>query len=357
MRGTDKQQLGVFSYISVEDRVPRNHPLRGIRCIVDAALQDLDRVLGAMYAKTGRSSIAPEKLIRALLLQVFYSIRSERQLMEQLDYNLLFRWFVGMNLDDPVWDHSTFSKNRDRLIEVDIARRLMLAVVEQARGKNLVSEEHFSVDGTLIEAWASHKSFRPKNEEPPTGGGRNPEVDFHGERRINDTHASRTDPESRLYRKAKGKEAKLCYAGHALMENRNGFVVDSRASQATGTAETDAALAMVNAVPGEHAITVGGDKGFDTADFVSGLMAAKATPHIARNTRNRESAVPEAIAATEGYAVSQRFRKRIEEAFGWGKFIGPLGKAMVRGLKKVDWLFKMTMAAYNMVRLRNLTAI
>ena len=211
MRGTDKQQLGVFSYISVEDRVPRNHPLRGIRCIVDAALQDLDRVLGAMYAKTGRNSIAPEKLIRALLLQVFYSIRSERQLMEQLDYNLLFRWFVGMNLDDPVWDHSTFSKNRDRLIEVDIARRLMLAVVEQARGKNLVSEEHFSVDGTLIEAWASHKSFRPKNEEPPTGGGRNPEVDFHGERRINDTHASRTDPESRLYRKAKGKEAKLCY--------------------------------------------------------------------------------------------------------------------------------------------------
>lgn len=308
-----------------------------------------------MCAKIGRSSIAPEKLMRALLLQVFYPIRSERQLMEQLDYNLLFRCFVGMNLDAPGWDHSTFRKNRDRLIEVDIARRLMLAVVEQARGKDLVSEEHFSVDGTLIEAWASHKSFRPKDEEPPAGGGRNPEVDFHGERLNNDTHASRTDPESRLYRKA--KDAKLCYAGHALMEKRNGFVVEGQTSQATGTAETDAALAMVNVVPGEHAITVGGDKGFDTADFVSGLTAAKATPHISRNTTNRESAVPEAIAAIEGYAVSQRFRKRIEEAFDWGKFIGPLGTAMVRGLKRVDWLFKMTMAAYNIERLRNLMAI
>ena len=356
MRGTDKQQLGVFSYISVEDRVPRNHPLRGIRSIVDAALQDLDRVLGAMYAKTGRNSIAPEKLIRALLLQVFYSIRSERQLMEQLDYNLLFRWFVGLNMDDPVWDHSTFSKNRDRLIEVDIARRLMLAVVEQARGAGLVSEDHFSVDGTLIEAWASQKSFRPKGEEPPADGGRNPEVDFHGERRINDTHESHTDPESRLYRKAKGKEAKLSYAGHLLMENRNGFVVDGKASLATGTAETDAALAMVNAVAGDYPITVAGDKGYDSAGFVSGLQAAKAVPHIARNTTNRESAVSEAVAATEGYAMSQKFRKRIEEGFGWGKVIGPLRKVKVRGLEKVDWLFKLTMAGYNMIRLRNLMA-
>ena len=356
MRGKDMQQLGVFSYISVEDRVPADHPLRGIRAIVDQALKGLDGVLGAMYAKTGRSSVAPEKLIRALLLQVFYSIRSERQLMEQLDYNLLFRWFVGLNMDDPVWDHSTFSKNRDRLIEVDIARRLMLAVVEQARGAGLVSEDHFSVDGTLIEAWASQKSFRPKGEEPPADGGRNPEVDFHGERRINDTHESHTDPESRLYRKAKGKEAKLSYAGHLLMENRNGFVVDGKASLATGTAETDAALAMVNAVAGDYPITVAGDKGYDSAGFVSGLQAAKAVPHIARNTTNRESAVSEAVAATEGYAMSQKFRKRIGEGFGWGKVIGPLRKVKVRGLEKVDWLFKLTMAGYNMIRLRNLMA-
>ena len=232
----------------------------------------------------------------------------------------------------------------------------MLAVVEQARVQGLVSEEHFSVDGTLIEAWASQKSFRPKGEEPPADGGRNPEVDFHGERRINESHESRTDPESRLYRKAKGKEAKLSYAGHLLMENRNGFVVDGQASLATGTAETDTALDMVNAVAGDHPITVGGDKGFDAAAFVGGLVAAKGTPHIARNTTNRESAVPEEIAATEGYAMSQKFRKRIEEGFGWGKVIGPLRKVKVRGLAKVDWLFKMTMAGYNMIRLRNLMA-
>ena len=356
MRGADGIQESLFTVAKLDDFVPADHPLRSIRILVNEALVRLNSVFNMIYAERGRDSIAPEKLMRALLVQVFYSIRSERQLMEQLDYNLLFRWFVGLNMDDPVWDHSTFSKNRDRLIEVDIARRLMLAVVEQARGAGLVSEDHFSVDGTLIEAWASQKSFRPKGEEPPADGGRNPEVDFHGERRINDTHESHTDPESRLYRKAKGKEAKLSYAGHLLMENRNGFVVDGKASLATGTAETDAALAMVNAVAGDYPITVAGDKGYDSAGFVSGLQAAKAVPHIARNTTNRESAVSEAVAATEGYAMSQKFRKRIEEGFGWGKVIGPLRKVKVRGLEKVDWLFKLTMAGYNMIRLRNLMA-
>jgi len=408
MRGSDRQTGSLFSYVNLEERVPARHPLRKIKAIVDAALATLDAEFSALYAGDGRPSIAPERLIRASLLQILFSIRSERQLMEQLEYNLLFRWFVGLSIDEPVWVPTVFTKNRDRLLTTDMSRKFMAAILAHKQVAPLLSDDHFSVDGTLVEAWASFKSFRPKDgassgeppaDPPPTDAGnadgqgttgkspkterasgtaemttteatskdeigrimaepcgRNVERDWRGQTWSNATHASVTDPDARLYRKAKGRPAQLCYMGHALMENRNGFVVDGKASLATGTAETDAALAMVNAVAGDYPITVAGDKGYDSAGFVSGLQAAKAVPHIARNTTNRESAVSEAVAATEGYAMSQKFRKRIEEGFGWGKVIGPLRKVKVRGLEKVDWLFKLTMAGYNMIRLRNLMA-
>lgn len=356
MRGSRVEQLGMFSYVSVEDRVPEDHPLRAIRKLVDKALAGLDNHLECCYSHTGRPSIPPERLLRALLVQVLYSIRSERQLIEQLDYNLLYRWFVGLAIDDPVWDHSTFTKNRDRLIDKDVARGLLLAIVEQARAAELVSDTHFSVDGTLIEAWASHKSFRPKDngDEPPADGGRNPEVDFHGTERKNDTHASVTDPESRLYRKANGKEAKLCYQGHVLMENRSGLIVDAMATSSTGTAEREAALDMVNRITTEGAITLGADKGYDCASFVAEMRRANVLPHIAQNTTNRTSAVPDEIAATEGYAVSLRKRKMCEEPFGWGKAIGLLRKAKIRGVKRIDWLIVMTMCGFNLVKMRKL---
>ncbi len=273
MRGTDVHQEGLFSYLSPESRIPKRHPLRPVREMVDTALSELSGKFESMYSDTGRHSIPPEKLLRALLLQILYSIRSERMLCEQLDYNLLFRWFIGLSMDDPVWDHSTFSKNRDRLLESDIARGLFDAILAQAEARDLTSDEHFTVDGTLIEAWASLKSVRAKDgsDEPPEGGGRNPERDFHGQKRKNDTHESSTDPESRLYRKGRGKEARFYYMGHVLMENRHGLVVDGDLTEASGTAERDTAIDMLAERPGTHRITVGGDKLYDTKGFVADL--------------------------------------------------------------------------------------
>lgn len=356
MRGAEEPQGAMFSYVSLEHRVPKKHPLRTIRKLVDAALQDMEGALTVMYSHTGRPSIPPEHLIRALLLQIFFSVRSERLLMEQLNYNLLFRWFVGLTVDDAVWDASSFAKNRDRLVDHAVGRSLLAAVVTQARAKGLVSDEHFSVDGTLIEAWASMKSFRRKDDAspPPPSGGSNVEVDFRGEQRSNDTHASTTDPECRLYKKGSGQESKLAYLGHALMENRNGLAVDGCVTQANGFAERDAAMQMVDAIQTDGPITLGADKGYDAAEFVERLAKAKVVPHIAQNNKGRRSAVPDAIAKSQGYAASQIVRKRIEEIFGWAKEIGGMAQVKLRGLGKVDWRFTLTLAAYNLVRMHNL---
>ena len=358
MRGADVHQEGLFSYVSPESRIPKQHPLRPIRQMVDAALSELSDQFEASYAQTGRPSIAPEKLVRALLLQVFYSIRSERLLCEQLDYNLLFRWFVGLSMDDAVWDHSTFSKNRDRLMQAKIAQAFFERVLAQARAKGLTSDEHFSVDGTLIEAWASLKSFRPRDEsdDPPEGGGRNPDRDFHGERRKNDTHASTTDPEAKLFRKGPGKEARLCYMGHVLTENRNGLVVDAVLSQATGMAERDAALAMIKGIPGQHRITLGTDKNYDTKEFVAATRALNVTPHVAQNDTNRRSAIDGRTTRHVGYEISQRVRKRIEEVMGWGKDIGPVRKTKFRGAERVGFQWLLTLTGYNLIRMRNIAA-
>jgi transposase len=357
MRGKDVQQQAMFSYLSPEARVPQDHPLRPIRNMVNQALTELSGEFQAMYSREGRPSIPPEKLLRALLLQILYTIRSERLLMEQLDYNLLFRWFVGLSMDDQVWDHSVFSKNQERFLDSDLAAAFFARILAQAAAASLLSDEHFTVDGTLIEAWASLKSFRPKDAPPPEGGGgRNPEVDFHGEKRLNQTHASTTDPEARLFRKGKGKEAKLCFMGHVLMENRHGLVVSPRLTSATGTAEREAAEAMVEAVPGRHRITVGGDKAYDTLEFVQSLRALKAVPHLAQNCNGRKSAIDGRTTRHPGYAVSQRLRKRVEEIFGWMKTVGNLRKTRHRGEDRVGWVFTLTAAAYNLVRIRNLTA-
>jgi transposase len=358
MRGPDRRTEGLFSYVSCESRVPAEHPLRSILPITDAALAALNRELQQLYALNGRPSIAPEKLLRALLLQAFYSVRSERQLMEQLDYNLLFRWFVGLGVDDPVWDVTVFTKNRDRLLEGEIAAKFLRAVLAQPKVKALLSDEHFSVDGTLIQAWASMKSFRAKDGsgEPPAPG-RNGERDFHREQRTNDSHASTTDPEARLFRKGKGKEAKLCFMGHALMENRHGLLVDSRVGQANGTAEREVAETMLAGVPGRHPITVGGDKNFDTAGFVTAMRKLRVTPHVARNNTNRRSAIDGRTTRHAGYAASQRVRKRIEEAFGWIKEIALQRRARHRGKDRIGWQFTLAAAAYNLIRLpRLLTA-
>lgn len=354
MRGDDRKQQAMFSYVSPEARVPKDHPLRPIRVMVDNALDDMAPLFREMYSHTGRPSIPPEQLLRASLLQVLYTIRSERMLVEQLDYNLLFRWFVGLSMDDNVWDHSTFSKNRDRLIEFDVAAAFFQAVKGLAERAGLMSKEHFTVDGTLIEAWASMKSFRPKdeNQDPPETGGRNPDVDFKGQKRKNDTHQSTTDPDSRLLRKGKGKESKLCYIGHALMENRNGLVVDSRLTMANGTAEWDAALEMVEDLPGIGRVTVGADKGYDVPTFVDGLRDLLATPHVAQ--KNKGTAIDNRTTRHEGYQVSQKIRKRVEEIFGWLKTVGGLRKTRHRGLGLVGWMFEFSMAAYNLVRMRNL---
>lgn len=355
MRGEDQQQQAMFSYVSPEARVPKNHPLRPIRIMVDNALNDLAPLFREMYSHTGRPSIPPEQLLRALLLQVLYSVRSERMLVEQLNYNLLFRWFIGLSMDDEVWNHSTFSKNRDRLIEHDVATAFFQTIRRQAERAGLLSDEHFTVDGTLIEAWASMKSFRPKDEDrkdPPKGGGRNPEVDFKGQKRKNDTHQSTTDPDSRLFKKGKGKESKLCFMGHALMENRNGLVIDKRLTKASGTAERDAALEMVEDIPGTGRITVGADKGYDVPAFVDGLRDLQATPHVAQKAKG--TAIDKRTTRYEGYQVSQKIRKRVEEIFGWIKTTGCLRKTRHRGLERVDWMFTLAAAGYNLTRMRSL---
>lgn len=359
MRGDDRQQASMFSYLSPERRVPTDHPLRAVRPIVDGALEELSSLFEGMYAECGRPSIPPEKLLRALVLQLLYSVRSERLLMEQLDYNLLFRWFVGLSMDEPVWDASTFSKNRERLLGQQIARAFFGQIVAQARSQGLLSDEHFTVDGTLIEAWASLKSFRPIAETPgdrpsPDDPG-NPTVNFHGERRTNATHRSTTDPDARLYKKGAGHEAKLSYLGHVLMENRHGLVVDTSLTTATGTAEREAAVAMAAEIPGRHRATLAGDKGYDTRDFIAACRTLGVTPHVAQHTTHRRSAIDARTTQHAGYAVSQRVRKRVEEVFGWMKTIGLLRKMRHRGRERVDWMFIFTAAVYNLVRMRNLT--
>jgi transposase len=359
VRGTDERTGALFSYVDLEARVRVDHPLRAIRAIVNAALAALEQDFAALYAPIGRPSIPPEKLLRAMLLQAFYSIRSERQLMERLEYDLLFRWFVGLGVDDPAWDHSVFSKNRDRLLDGDIAAKFLAAVLAQPRVKTLLSTDHFSVDGTLIEAWASMKSFKPKDgpDEPPAGGGRNGEADFHGHERSNDTHASTTDPDARLYRKGPGKEAKLSFIGHGLMENRCGLLVNACLTRADGHAERVAALALIEAYAERpRAITLGGDKNYDVEDFVNELRTLRVTPHVAQNTSRRRSAIDGRTTRHPGYGASQRIRKRIEEAFGWMKTVGGQAKPRLRGLKRVGFAFTFAAACYNLVRLPKLLA-
>lgn len=339
----------MFSYVSVETRIPQDHPIRPLRLLVDGLLKDLDPILAKRYAESGRPSIPPERLLRAALLQVIYSVRSERLLMEQLDYNLLFRWFVGLNVDDAVWDHSTFSFNRERLFDDEIAQSFFESTVLHAQVKGLVSSEHFSVDGSLLEAWASHKSFRPKD-----GGGDGDGGDFRGESRSNQTHESSTDPDARLARKGLGKEAKLCFQASVLMDNRNGLAVAVDVRSATGTAECEAAIDLIDEMQLGAGCTLGADKGYDRESFVAALDERQIKPHIARSTKGRRSAVPENVAGTKGYAKSQVIRKRIESIFGWVKVIGGLRKLTYIGLPAVKGHVAWTFAAYNLVRLGKL---
>ena len=415
MRGSDAVTGALFSYVDLEDRVPADHPLRVIRAVVNEVLRALDADFGAMYSDFGRQSIPPERLLRGSLIQAFYTVRSERQLMEQLDYNLLFRWFVGLGIDDPVWDHSTYSKNRDRLLEADIAKKFLAAILAHKQVAPLLSDDHFTVDGTMVQAWASMKSFLPQeqlapNPPPPDTGSpppsellpitpsagpppetgsniepdaalpatpstteaapmttdtatkpkksRNAEVDFHGQKRSNATHASVTDLQARLYKKGKGKEAKLSYIGHAMTENRHGLVVQTEMTQATGKAEREAAKLMIEAHdPGsERRITVGADKGYDTADFVADLRAMCVTPHVAQNNKGRASAIDARTTRHPGYAISQKKRKLVEEPFGWGKTIGGLARPMRRGTPRMGFVFTFTMAAYDLIRLPRIFA-
>ena len=356
MRGGDAMQESLFTVAKLDDFVPADHPLRSIRVLVNDALVAMNTRFEEIYADTGRDSIAPEKLIRALLLQVFYSIRSERQLCEQLQYNLLFRWFVGVALDDAVWDHSTFSKNRDRLLEYQVVEGFFAEVLGLADARGLLSKEHFSVDGTLIQAWASQKSYRPKDgsdDQRPGGGGRNAQADWKGQPRSNDTHASTTDPDARNYRKSHHTAAILCYQGHALMENRNGLVVSAVVSYADGRGERNAALAMLDAIPSTGGRrSVGADKAYDTADFVAACRQRNITPQVACNdTRRGGSAIDGRTTRHDGYRLSQMVRKRIEEHFGWGKTVGRLRQTVYRGLSRVDQQFKLTMTASNLMRL------
>ena len=353
MRGDDNLQEGIFSYISPEKRVPTDHPLRPIRKLVDEILKEMSPQFATLYSNVGRPSIAPERLLRSLLLQIFYSVRSERMLIEQLQYNLLFRWFVGMEMDEEVWNHAVFSKNRERLLNEEIAEGFFRRVIERA--KPFMSDEHFTVDGTLIEAWASHKSFRRKDGKgkPPEAGG---DVDFHGEKRKNETHESTTDPDARLFKKSKGSEAKLSYLGHVLMENRNGLLVQTFLTEANGRAERDAALLMAEVIPGGRRVTLGGDKNYDTQEFVRELRGMNITPHVAQNDSYRSSAIDQRTVRHSSYEVSQRKRKRVEQSFGWMKMVGMLRKVKLRGMDKVGWLFTFTGAAYNLCRLRNLMA-
>src|SRR2546428_801356 len=359
MRGEHEQQAPMWSYISPEQRIPQDHPLRPIRTLVDAVLKDLSPRFGRLYAKTGRPSVAPERLLRALLLQVLYSIRSERQLMEQLDYNLLYRWFVGLSMDDPIWDPTVFTKNRERLLKGDIAQAFSRRVLELARSRDLLSVEHFTVDGTLIEAWAGQKSFKKRGappSDPPEDPG-NPTVDFHGEKRSNATHVSTTDPDARIYRKTRGTETKLCFLGHALMENRNGLVVNTRVTIADGFAERDAALDMLDEIPGDHRITLGGDKAYDPRDVVGDIRYLRVTPHRAQNTTARASAIARRPTRHAGYAESQKKRKRVEEIFAWVKTVALMRKVRHRGVQRVGWMFTFAAAVYNLIRIRNLAAV
>jgi transposase len=359
LRGTDERTGALFSYVDLDERVRKDHPLRVIRAVVNEALGAMEREIASLYSGTGRPSIAPERLLRAMLLQAFYSIRSERQLMERIEFDLLFRWFVGLGMDDPVWDHSTFSKNRDRLLEGAVAAGFLSAILTQPRVKKLLSGDHFSVDGTLVEAWASMKSFRPKEgsgDPPPPEGGRNRDADFRGEKRSNATHASTTDPDAKLYRKGPGMEARLCFMGHALMENRSGLLVETCLTQAGGHAERVAALAMIEPrAERSRPVTLGADRGFDAADFVNELRTLNVRPHVAQNT-TRRSAIDGRTTRHAGYAASQRIRKRIEEAFGWMKSVGGMRRPMLRGLPRMGFAFTFAAVAYNLVRLPRLLA-
>jgi transposase len=356
MRSPDVQQQKIFFYGSAESRVPQYHPLRPIRAMVNECLEALNGEFTKMYSSIGRPSIPPEKLLRALLLHLLYSIRSERALVEHLNYNILYRWFVGLSMDEPVWNHSTFSKNRDRLIDADIAVAFLQKVLAITDEEGLVSKEHFSVDGTLLEAWASLKSFKPKDDpsagDPPESGGRNAAVDFHGAKRTNETHASTTDPEALLAEKGKGKEARLCYTGHVLIENRNGLVLNSTVTRATGTCEREAGAEMLEESVENGGATVGADKAYDCKGFVEACRKNKVTPHVAQ--KKKGSAIDGRTTRHEGYALSLRFRKRIEEVFGWIKTIATLRKMRHRGTPKIDWIFTFAAAAYNLVRMRNI---
>jgi len=351
MRGDDQQlQTGMFSYVALEDRIPADHPLRGVRRVVDAVLAGMSKDFDGVYSKVGRPSIPPERLLRALLLQVFYSVRSERLLMEQLNYNLLFRWFVGLEIDDEVWNHAVFSKNRERLLNQDLAQQFFAHVKQQAAG--LMSDEHFTVDGTLIEAWAGQKSFRRKEDDE---GGRGGGGDFHGELRSNQTHTSSTDPEARLYKKSAGQEAKLSYLGHTLVENRNGLIAAAMTTQADGRGERDAALLMLHELTRKRRtrITAGADKAYDTRDFVSTVRELGVTPHVARR---QNGAIDERTSRHPGYAISLKKRWLVEKPFAWLKQIGPLKKVKLRGLAKVEWLFVFSCAAFNLIRIPKLRA-
>ena len=365
MRGSDERTGSLFSYVDLEARVRRDHPLRLIRQIANAALLDLSEDFAALYPpRLGRPSVPPERLLRAMLLQAFYCIRSERQLMERMEFDLLFRWFVGLGVDDAAWDHSSFTTNRDRLLAGEIAAKFLRAVLAQPRVKRLISSDHFSVDGTLLEAWASLKSFRKTDgsDNDPDGPGRNAERGFHKEKRSNDTHQSTTDPEARLYRKGDGQPARLCYLGHALMENRHGLAVDGGVTLATGTAEREAALAMLDRRRRRGRITLGADKAYDVRQFIGDLRARRVTPHVAVDGHLSPKGVPRSTAVDgrtkrhPGYAVSQRCRKRIEEVFGWMKSAAGLARIKLRGRAKVDAAFTLGLAAYNLIRLPNLLA-
>ena len=362
MRGEQRGSDGLFSYIRLEGRIAKDHPLRAIRVLVDEVLAALSDRFVELYSHTGRPSIAPEYLLRATLLQAFFTVRSERQLMEQIDYNLLFRWFVGLSIDDGVWDASTFSKNRDRLLEADVAREFLATLLSLSRVKRLLSNDHFSVDGTLLKAWAGMKSFRPKDGsgEPPAGG-RNGERNFRREKRSNKTHQSTTDPDAKLYRKGDGQESRLCFMGHVLMENRNGLAVASDVTRASGTAERETALDLIDSHrPTRRRITVGGDKGYDVEGFVHELRAREVTPHIAidghlsKTGKPRKTAIDGRALRHPGYAISQCCRKRIEEVFGWVKTTGGLAQLKVRGLAKVQAVFTFAILAYNLVRIPKL---
>ena len=350
MRGDDQQQNDLFLYGTLEQRIPADHPLRPVREMTDSALDAMSRRFDQMYAKCGRPSIAPEKLLRALLLQALYSIRSERMLVEQLEYNLLFRWFVGLSMGEPAWNHAVFSKNRERLLAGDVAQEFFACVVEQARALLLLSDEHFTVDGTLIEAWASHKSFRRKqgSDEDNSSGG------FRGEKRRNVTHQSTSDPEAKLYRKSQGQESRLAYLGHVMMDNRHGLAVDTVLTQAHGRAEREAALQMASRLPGDRRrVTLGADKAYDTREFVAGLREWSVTPHVAQNNHGRRSRIDDRTTRHQGYHRSQKKRKLVEQVFGWIKTTAGLRKTKHRGRERVSWMFTLAAAAYNMIRIRN----